>query len=528
MDGLPQHYLQRALRAQVYDVARRTPLDAAPKLSARTGVRLLLKREDLQPTFSFKLRGAYNCIHRLDAAQRTHGVVAASAGNHAQGVALAARELGVAARIYMPRTTPDIKVQAVAALGAEIVQTGDDFDAACAAAKADARSSGARFIHPFDDEDVIAGQGTIGVEITQQLPDPPGVVFVPVGGGGMAAGVAATLKAICPETKVIGVEPEDAAGMKAALDAGEPVDIGATGMFADGVAVRKVGRTTFSLCQALLDEVITVSVDQVCSAVRLVFEEVRAVPEPAGALAVAGALAWAKRHPGSVNDKARWVAIVSGANVNFDRLGHVVERCTLGDGSEALLAVTIPERPGSFLEFCRVLGQSSVTEFNYRHNGTAEARVFVGVRLGEPSGELQGHLAEAGYEVIDLSGNEVAKLHLRHLVGGCLPVDEREVLVRFEFPERPGALLEFLTVLAGRWTISLFHYRNHGAAHGRVLAGFLVPVADDAAFAAFLRETGYHHVDESDNPACREFLSRAPEATASTRRAMVVDGASST
>ena len=510
-NGLPQHYLQRALRAQVYDVARRTPLDPAPKLSARIGVDLLLKREDLQPTFSFKLRGAYNCIHQLDETARARGVVAASAGNHAQGVALAARELGVPARIYMPRTTPEIKVQAVAALGADIVQTGDDFDSACVAAVADAAASGARFIHPFDDEDVIAGQGTIGVEITQQLPEPPDVVFVCVGGGGMAAGMAATLKAICPETRVIGVEPEDAASMKAALEAGRPVDIGATGMFADGVAVRKVGDITFELCRALLDEVITVSVDEVCTAVRLVFEEVRAVPEPAGALAVAGAVAWAKAHPEEVRADARWVSVVSGANVNFDRLGHVVERCALGDGSEALLAVTIPERAGSFLAFCRILGQSSVTEFNYRHNGTAEARVFVGVRLREPAAELVEHLEDAGYTVTDLTGNEVAKLHLRHLVGGGLPMDEREVLVRFEFPERPGALLEFLTVLAGRWSISLFHYRNHGAAQGRVLAGFLVPAGDDEAFSRFLLETGYEHVDETGNPACREFL--APAAT---------------
>ncbi len=511
MSTSPHTYLQRALRAQVYDVARETPLDPAPALSARAGVQLLLKREDLQPTFSFKLRGAYNCIHKLDAAARARGVVAASAGNHAQGVALASQRLGVHARIYMPRTTPEIKVAAVAALGAEIIQTGDDFDSACAAAMADAEACGARFIHPFNDEDVIAGQGTIGIEITQQLPEPPDVVFIPVGGGGMAAGVAATIKAICPETRVIGVEPHDAASMKAALEAGEPVDIGATGMFADGVAVRRVGDITFALCRELLDEVITVSVDQVCTAVRLVYEEVRAVPEPAGALAVAGALEWAAMHPEEVRPDARWVSIVSGANVNFDRLGHVVERCTLGDGSEALLAVSIPERPGSFLEFCAALGQSPVTEFNYRHNGTGQARVFVGVRLREPVQRLLSHLADIGYEVTDLTDNEVAKLHLRHLGGGGLPVCEREVLYRFEFPERPGALLEFLTVLAGRWSISLFHYRNHGAAQGRVLAGFLVPAQDDAAFAAFLQETGYHHVNESANPACQEFLSSSPE-----------------
>jgi threonine dehydratase len=343
----------------------------------------------------------------------------------------------------------------------------------------------------------------------------------------MAAGVAATVKAICPETKVIGVEPEDAASMKAALEAGAPVDIGATGMFADGVAVRKVGATTFDLCRGLLDDVITVTVDQVCTAVRLVFEEVRAVPEPAGALAVAGALAWAKAHPEQVRPDARWVSVVSGANVNFDRLGHVVERCALGDGSEALLAVTIPERAGSFLEFCRLLGRSSVTEFNYRHNGTPDARVFVGVRLREPVADLVAHLVEAGYDVTDLSGNEVAKLHLRHLVGGGLPVSAREVLYRFEFPERPGALLEFLTVLAGRWSISLFHYRNHGAAQGRVLAGFLVPEGDDDAFDVFLREAGYHFVNETDNPAYREFLASraqsAPVAEDGTVRANDVD-----
>ncbi|MEJ2535192.1 MAG: threonine ammonia-lyase, biosynthetic [Gammaproteobacteria bacterium] len=470
----------------------------------------MLKREDLQPTFSFKMRGAYNAVHRLDAAQRARGVVAASAGNHAQGVALAARELGVRARIYMPRTTPEIKVRAVQALGAEIVQTGDDFDQACAAAQDDAHRSGARFIHPFDDEDVIAGQGTIGVEITQQLPEPPDAVFLAVGGGGMAAGVAATLKAVYPGTRVIGVEPEDANSMAAALAAGEPVDIGATGMFADGVAVRKVGRTTFAMCRELLDDVIEVGVDQVCAAVRSVFEELRAVPEPAGALAVAGAIEYARAHPERTGPERRWVAVVSGANVNFDRLGHVVERCSLGDGNEALLAVTIPERRGSFLEFCRALGESSVTEFNYRNNGTKDARVFVGVRLREPSRHLQGRLAGQGYEVIDLTGNEVANLHLRHLVGGCLPTAERERLYRFEFPERPGALLEFLTVLAGRWSISLFHYRNHAAAQGRVLAGFLVPHADDERFHAFLQETGYHFVDESENPACREFLSAAP------------------
>lgn len=507
---LCQEYLRRALRAQVYDLAQRTSLDAAPRLSRRIGARLWLKREDLQPTFSFKLRGAYNCIHRLDTQQRQLGVITASAGNHAQGVALAARELKVQALVYMPLTTPEIKVRAVEALGATIVQTGDDYDQACSAALAEAHRSGAYFIHPFNDPEVIAGQGTIGVEIAQQLTEPPAVVFVPVGGGGLAAGVAATVKAIYPDTRVIGVEPEDAASMKQALAAGKPVDIGATGMFADGVAVRKVGELSFELCRELLDDVIVVGVDQVCAAVRSVFEDLRAVPEPAGALSVAGALEYAARHPGQTGSTEHWVAVLSGANVNFDRLGHVVERCSLGDGSEALLAVSIPERPGSFLEFCQSLGESSVTEFNYRHNGTEEARVFVGVRLREPFIHLQQRLTRRGFSWIDLSGNEVAKLHLRHLVGGCLPTSARERLYRFEFPERPGALLEFLTVLAGRWSISLFHYRNHAAAQARVLVGFLVPEEDDAAFHRFLNETTYQYTDESRNPACQEFLSAAP------------------
>ncbi len=495
--------LRRALAAPVYELARRTPLDAAPRLSARLGTRLWLKREDLQPTFSFKLRGAYNFIRQLDAGQRARGVIAASAGNHAQGVALAARELGVRAVIYMPRTTPEIKVQAVEALGAGVELCGDDYDAACEAARSAAQDSGACFIHPFDDPDVIAGQGTLGIEITQQLTRPPEIIFVPVGGGGLAAGLAATVKAVYPEVRVVGVEPVDAASMRAALEAGAPVDIGATGIFADGVAVRRVGERTFEMCRELLDDIVLVSVDQVCAAVRSIFEEVRAVAEPAGALAVAGALQYATQQ----RPQGDWVALVSGANVNFDRLGHVVERCALGDGSEALLSVTIPERPGSFLEFCRTLEHSSITEFNYRFSDDHEARVFVGIRLLESSADLQRRLQSRGYKVIDLSDNEVAKLHLRHLVGGCLPSSARERLYRFEFPQRPGALLEFLSVLAGRWSISLFHYRNHGAAYARVLAGFLVPESDDQAFHQFLLDTGYRFVDETDNPACREYLS---------------------
>jgi threonine dehydratase len=403
----------------------------------------------------------------------------------------------------MPRTTPDIKVEAVKDLGARIELAGDDYDAACALAKEAARKSGAFFIHPFDDLDVIAGQGTLGIEITQQLASPPEVIFIPVGGGGLASGVAATVKAVYPEVRIIGVEPEDADSMKQALAAGRPVDIGSTGNFADGVAVRKVGQKTFEMCRDLLDDIIVVSTDQVCAAVRSIFEEVRAVAEPAGALSVAGALKYASEHEA----KGDWVALISGANVNFDRLGHVVERCALGDGSEALLSVAIPERAGSFLDFCRTLGHSSVTEFNYRNNGSTDARVFVGIKLEESSEQLQQRLLDGGYEVTDLSENEVAKLHMRHLVGGCLPSHQRERMYRFDFPQRPGALLEFLTVLAGRWSISLFHYRNHGAAHARVMAGFLVPEKEEPDFHQFLEDTGYTFIDETDNPACKEYLS---------------------
>jgi threonine dehydratase len=424
---------------------------------------------------------------------------------------MSARELAVKATIFMPCTTPEIKVRSVKAFGARIELAGDDYDTACEMAIEYSRQSGGYFIHPFDNPAVIAGQGTLGVEITRQLESAPAIIFLPIGGGGLAAGVAATVKAVYPDVRIVGVEPEDAASMYAALQAGKPVDIGTTGMFADGVAVRKVGNITFKMCRQLVDEVITVSVDQVCAAVKSIFEEVRAVAEPAGALAVAGAIQYADGGNGNDLPDRDWVAVISGANVNFDRLGHIVERCALGEGKEALLAVTIPERPGSFREFCQILGQSSVTEFNYRFAGNNNAHVFVGVHLEEPSRCLQVRLSDAGYGVKDLSNNEVAKLHLRHLVGGRLPSSEHERLYRFEFPERPGALLEFLNVLAGRWSISLFHYRNHAAANARILAGFLVPLEDEDAFHQFLEETGYHFTDETDNAACMEFLS-APEA----------------
>ncbi|MDH4019362.1 MAG: threonine ammonia-lyase, biosynthetic [Xanthomonadales bacterium] len=521
MSKVAQDYLRRAITAPLYDLVRRTSLDPAPDLSDRIGHRLWLKREDMQTTYSFKLRGAYNCIRQLSEEERNRGVVAASAGNHAQGVAMSARELGVKATIFMPLTTPGIKVRAVKALGARIELCGDDYDTACEMAIAFSEQSGGYFIHPFDNPEVIAGQGTIGIEISQQLEAPPGVIFIPIGGGGLAAGVAATIKAVYPQVRVIGVEPEDAASMQAALAAGQPVDIGTTGIFSDGVAVRKVGSLTFDLCRELVDEVITVSVDAVCAAVKSIFEEVRATVEPAGALAVAGAIQYAAREAKNSLPEGDWVALLSGANVNFDRLGHIVERCALGEGTEALLVVTIPERAGSFLEFCRTLGESSVTEFNYRFASRKHAHIFVGVRLQESSSHLQEKLIKGGYGVQDLSDNEVAKLHMRHLVGGRLPSSECERLYRFEFPERPGALLEFLAVLAGRWSISLFHYRNHAAANARILAGFLVPAEDEDAFHQFLEETGYPFIDETENVACLEFLSAPPDMKAALKTAAI-------
>ena len=510
MTNIAQDYLARSKAAEIYDLVRRTSLDLAPTLSARIGHKLWLKREDMQATHSFKLRGAYNCIRQLTDEERSKGVVAASAGNHAQGVAMSAREMGVKATIFMPVTTPEIKVRAVQALGAQIELFGDDYDAACDEAIAFSEQSGGYFIHPFNNPEVIAGQGTLGLEITDQLQASPGVIFIPIGGGGLAAGVAAAVKAEHPQVRIVGVEPDDAASMYSALKADKVVDIGTTGMFADGVAVRKVGELTFELCRELVDEVIMVSVDQVCAAVKSIFEEVRAVVEPAGALAVAGAIRYAYREAGNQLPDGDWVALLSGANVNFDRLGHVVERCAVGEGTEALLAVTVPEKPGSFLEFCHVLGESSVTEFNYRYAGKRKAHIFVGVRLQESSRHLQKRLSDGGYGVKDLSDNEVAKLHMRHLVGGRLPSSDHERIYRFEFPERPGALLEFLTVLAGRWSISLFHYRNHAAANARILAGFLVPPEDEHEFHQFLEDTHYRFTDETHNAACEEFLAAPP------------------
>jgi threonine dehydratase len=488
-------------------VAIESPLEAAPRLSDRVGSPVWLKREDLQPIFSFKLRGAYNKIAQLDAADRLRGVIAASAGNHAQGVALAALKLGCEAVIVMPVTTPQIKVNAVLTLGAKVVLHGDSFEEAFAHSQTLAAAEGRVYIHPYDDLDVIAGQGTIGLELLRQMPRGMQAVFVPVGGGGLIAGIAAYLKRLQPGIRIIGVEPVDADAMRQSLEAGHRVRLERVGLFADGVAVSQVGELTFDLCQQYVDEIVLVDTDEICAAIKDVFEETRSVLEPAGALAVAGLKAWAARQnaPGKTGNL---VAILSGANANFDRLRFVAERAELGERREALLAVTIPERPGSFKAFCELIGNRSITEFNYRLADPERAHIFVGLQMADRSEvePLITRLRAEGLETLDLSDNEMAKLHVRHLVGGHAPAATHERMYRFEFPERPGALLRFLDHMNRGWNISLFHYRNHGADYGRVLTGIQVPPQDQAAFQTFLDELGYRFVDEGDNPAYRLFL----------------------
>ena len=500
-----ERYVKKILTARVYDVARETPLDLMEQLSRRLDNRVWVKREDLQPVFSFKLRGAYNKIAGLDAAQRRAGVIASSAGNHAQGVALAAAKLGLRAIIVMPKTTPAIKVNAVRNRGAEVVLHGDAYDDAYQHARELEQAQGLTFIPPFDDPDIIAGQGAIGQEILRQHPEPLDAIFVPVGGGGLIAGISAYVKYLRPDIKIIGVEPTDAPTLHTALAQGRRVILPEVGLFADGVAVRQIGAETFKICQQTVDEVILVTADEMCAAIKDIYEDTRSVCEPAGALGVAGLKAYAQREGRS---QTSLLAVNSGANVNFDRLRHVAERAELGERREMLLAVTIPERPGSFKEFCRAIGRRGVTEFNYRYADAAQAHIFVGVQLHEGEAEriaLVAKLEERGYPVTDLTDNEMAKLHIRHMVGGRARVaDER--LLRFEFPERPGALLKFLTHMAAGWNISLFHYRNHGADYGRVLVGIQIPDGDRAKFETFLGELGYRFEDESDNPAYRLFL----------------------
>ncbi|MGI9341977.1 MAG: threonine ammonia-lyase, biosynthetic [Gammaproteobacteria bacterium] len=499
-------YLYRILKARVYDVAIETPLEAAPRLSKRLDNEVLFKREDLQSVFSFKLRGAYNKLVQIPPADLARGVICASAGNHAQGVALAAGELGVGSVVVMPESTPTIKVKAVEALGGKVILDGATYDDAYERALELAKNDDLVFIHPFDDPEVIAGQGTIGMEIHRQQKGKVDAIFVPVGGGGLIAGIALYIKALSPETRVIGVEPNDSASMTAALDAGEPVTLSDVGIFADGVAVRRVGDETFRICREHVDEIVLVDNDEICAAVQDIFEDTRAIVEPAGALAVAGL----KRYVESTGVTGQTLVTVNcGANVNFDRLRHIAERAALGEQREALLAVEIPERPGSFVAFCEAIGQRNLTEFNYRYHDTRTARIFVGVELTrgrDEHGEIITRLQELGYPVIDLSENEIAKLHIRHMVGGATGNIENERLYRFEFPERRGALLAFLKAIGHRWNISLFHYRNHGSDYGRVLAGVQVPASERAQFDQHLTDLGYPFADESDNPACRMFL----------------------
>jgi threonine dehydratase len=498
--------VQRIERAQVYASAIETPLDHAKRLSARFDNEILLKREDLQPIFSFKCRGAENRLAQIPRERLKGGVICSSAGNHAQGVALAAGRLGVKALIVMPEGTAPIKIEAVQAQGGEIVLHGQAYDDAYAHALALAKQHGLEFIHPFADPDVIAGQGTIGREIVGQCEREPAAVFVPIGGGGLASGVGAWLKHAWPAVKIIGVEPTDAASMHQAFRAGGPVDIGRVGIFADGVAVRRVADLTYRICREVIDDIVLVDTDAICAAIKDIYEDTRVVDEPAGALAVAGMKQWIET-TGTL--RQRLIAINSGANLNFDRLRHISERADLGEHREALIAVEIPEKRGAFLRFCTALGSRNVTEFNYRYAPGDTAKIFVGLSLSGARGEagaIVRKLAAAGYAVQDLSENELAKLHIRHMVGGPVPSLPDELLYRFEFPERPGALLAFLNSVGVRWNISLFHYRNHGSDYGRVLAGVQVPAAERAELIRHLDRLGYAYWPETDNPAYRLFL----------------------
>ena len=504
--------LQRILRARVYDVAIESPLDPAPNLSRRLGNRVLLKREDLQPVFSFKLRGAYNKMAGLSAAELERGVIAASAGNHAQGVALAAQRLGCKAVIVMPVTTPEMKERAVAGRGAEVVLHGDTYDAAYGEARRLEQERGLSFIHPFDDPDVIAGQGTIGLEILRQCSAPPDVIYVAVGGGGLIAGIATYVKSLWPQVRIVGVEPSDADAMTRSLAAGQRVRLEAVGLFADGVAVKEVGEQTFALAQRHVDAMVTVDTDAICAAIKDVFEDTRSILEPAGALAVAGMKADIEQR--GLRGQTL-VAVACGANMNFDRLRFVAERAELGEQREAMLAVEIPEQPGSLRRFCGLLGQRSLTEFSYRMADPRLAHIFVGVQTQGPAdtAALVASLEQAGFSCLDLSGNELAKLHLRHMVGGRLPASAgsalvlgQELLYRFEFPERPGALMAFVNSLQASWNISIFHYRNHGADVGRIVVGVQVPPAEQEQWQGFLASLAYRYWDESANPAYALFL----------------------
>jgi threonine dehydratase len=499
-------YLRRALLSTVYDVARETALERAPRLSGRLGCEVLLKREDTQPIFSFKLRGAYHRMVRLPREVLDRGVVAASAGNHAQGVALSAARLGAKAVIVMPVTTPSIKVEAVRALGGEVELVGDTLEQAAEHARGLVESRGMTYVHPYDDPDVIAGQGTIGIELLRQRPGRLDAVFVPVGGGGLAAGVGAVIKALRPEVKIVAVEPEGADAMVRSLREGRRVSLDRVSRFAEGVAVKTPGEETLRICREVVDDTVVVGNDEICAAIRDLFEDRRAMLEPSGALAFAGLKRWLAAHPEARG--GTFAAITTGANLNFERLGHVSDRADIGERREAVLAVSIPETPGSFRRFCQELGQRVVTECNYRHGAGERAHVFCGVRIEHPS-EIEAfaaHLRAQGYGVLDLSGDEIAKLHIRHLVGGRAPHLPSERLFAFWFPERAGALAEFLAAMRHPWNISLFHYRNHGSDFGRVLIGLDVPDAERPELDAFLGRVGFEWSEVSADPACQLFL----------------------
>jgi len=503
---MPQKYIEKILKARVYDVAIETPLDTMRTLSKRLDNTILLKREDLQPVFSFKLRGAYNKMVNLSPEAQANGVICASAGNHAQGVALSAQKLGIKAVIVMPKTTPAIKVASVRSYGAKAILIGDAYDDAYQHAMELVEQEGMTFIHPFDDPDVIAGQGTVAMEILRQHTGDIEAIFVPVGGGGLIAGISAFIKYLYPAVKVIGVEPDDAPCMHDALMKKRRIVLDQVGIFADGVAVKQAGKETFRIAKQCVDEVILVSADEICAAIKDIFDDTRSIAEPAGALAVAGIKKYQARE--QIQGKTL-VGIDSGANMNFDRLRHVSERAELGERNEALLAVTIPEKPGSFRRFCNTIGKHAITEFNYRYADNALAHVFVGLATGgseDATDIIIEKLSAKGYAVIDLTDNEMAKLHIRYMVGGHAPGVEDETLFRFEFPERPGALMQFLKQMGQRWNISLFHYRNHGADFGRVLTGVQVPNSDKAEFKEFLESLGYPYQDESNNPAYALFL----------------------
>jgi threonine dehydratase len=498
-------YLVQILTARVYDVAQETPLEVAPNLSTRLNNRLLLKREDMQSVFSFKLRGAYNKMVNLPPDVLQQGVIAASAGNHAQGVALGAYRLGTRAIIVMPVTTPQVKIDAVRAQGGEVVLHGDTFDEAYAYARELEAEKGLTFIHPFDDPEVIAGQGTIGMEILRQYQQPIHAIFVAIGGGGLISGIAAYVKRLRPEIKIIGVEPVDADAMYRSLQAGQRVRLSQVGLFADGVAVRQVGEETFRLCQQYVDEVMLVGTDDTCAAIKDVFEDTRSILEPAGALAIAAAKAYVERE--QIQGQTL-VAVACGANMNFDRLRFVAERAELGEQREAIFAVTIPEERGSLRKFCECIGKRNLTEFNYRIADDREAHIFVGLQIENraDAARMANTFEAAGFKTLDLTDDELTKLHLRHMVGGRSSLAHNELLYRFEFPERPGALMRFVSSMSPNWNISLFHYRNNGADYGRIVVGMQVPPHEMSEWQAFLDTLGYRYWDENHNPAYKLFL----------------------